>query len=356
MLKNDNGSPAITIKQARDSYIRLKVKTADQSVIVDTSIPTLNEFASEYLQSPTTMSKSQRTVEKESQCLGIWKALFGQRKLDRIDTSTIREFIESRLAGRRINEKYYPPISPRTSVIDLIVIRNLLKTAMDAGHIQCLPRFPKIKVPPPPRRELVSDENFKRIVSGCSKKKTNGEWVSQNGPQLADLLLLLDLCGARETEAYGLAWNHVDFTGKKLWLGVGPDFDASTASVGTGGNCKNRRSRAVDMSRPLEEYLLSMKIRRGENSIWLFPSPKRGAVDRKVISLRESLNLVKNHVGTPNFGFHDCRHRFASRCVMSGIDYMTIAKWLGHQDGGILIGKVYGHLSDEHQKKMARRL
>lgn len=235
MLKNDNGSPAITIKQARDSYIRLKVKTADQSVIVDTSIPTLNEFASEYLQSPTTMSKSQRTVEKESQCLGIWKALFGQRKLDRIDTSTIREFIESRLAGRRINEKYYPPISPRTSVIDLIVIRNLLKTAMDAGHIQCLPRFPKIKVPPPPRRELVSDENFKKIVSGCSKKKTNGEWVSQNGPQLADLLLLLDLCGARETEAYGLAWNHVDFTGKKLWLGVGPDFDASTASVGTGG-------------------------------------------------------------------------------------------------------------------------
>jgi hypothetical protein len=41
---------------------------------------------------------------------------------------------------------------------------------------------------------------------------------------------------------------------------------------------------------------------------------------------------------------------------MSGVDYMTIAKWLGHQDGGILVGKVYGHLSDEHQKNMARLL
>jgi hypothetical protein len=41
---------------------------------------------------------------------------------------------------------------------------------------------------------------------------------------------------------------------------------------------------------------------------------------------------------------------------MLGIDYMTIAKWLGHQDGGILAGKVYGHLSDEHQKKMALKL
>jgi hypothetical protein len=41
---------------------------------------------------------------------------------------------------------------------------------------------------------------------------------------------------------------------------------------------------------------------------------------------------------------------------MAGIDYMTIAKWLGHQDGGILVGKVYGHLSDEHRKRMAQRL
>jgi hypothetical protein len=41
---------------------------------------------------------------------------------------------------------------------------------------------------------------------------------------------------------------------------------------------------------------------------------------------------------------------------MAGIDFMTIAAWLGHKDGGILVGKVYGHLLDEHRAKMARRL
>jgi hypothetical protein len=41
---------------------------------------------------------------------------------------------------------------------------------------------------------------------------------------------------------------------------------------------------------------------------------------------------------------------------MSGIDYMTIAKWVGHQDGGVLIGKVYGHLSNEHAQLQAQRL
>jgi len=55
-------------------------------------------------------------------------------------------------------------------------------------------------------------------------------------------------------------------------------------------------------------------------------------------------------------GFHDLRHYFISYCVMSGIDFMTIAKWAGHQDGGILIGESYGHLADDHAKTQARRL
>jgi hypothetical protein len=42
--------------------------------------------------------------------------------------------------------------------------------------------------------------------------------------------------------------------------------------------------------------------------------------------------------------------------VMSGIDFMTIGRWVGHQDGGVLIGKVYGHLSNEHAKRQAKKI
>jgi hypothetical protein len=41
---------------------------------------------------------------------------------------------------------------------------------------------------------------------------------------------------------------------------------------------------------------------------------------------------------------------------MAGIDFMTISEWLGHSDGGILVGKTYGHLNDEHKKRMAAGL
>ena len=72
--------------------------------------------------------------------------------------------------------------------------------------------------------------------------------------------------------------------------------------------------------------------------------------------MKESMRLVREHANLPWVGFHDLRHQFCSKCVMSGVDYMTIAAWVGHKDGGILIGKVYGHLSADHKRETAKRL
>jgi hypothetical protein len=41
---------------------------------------------------------------------------------------------------------------------------------------------------------------------------------------------------------------------------------------------------------------------------------------------------------------------------MAGIDFMTIAAWLRHKDGGILIGKVCGYLLDQHRQEIAAKL
>ena len=357
-LRDEEGRSVTCIKKAKEAYERLRGDSRADKLPLVGQKPTIAQFSLDYLSSGTTRSKRPRTVEKETQSLGLWLAFCGFTKVDKISTPTIHNFIEKRLAGLRLKGRDYQAVSPRTVALDLIALRNLLKSALDAGFIREIPRFPKLKVAPPPRRELVSDLDFKKLVSACTKKKKTAEQLTKNGVQLADLIYLLDACGARETEAYSITWKHVDFAGKKLWLGADPDFDAtiSHGSTGIGGTCKNRRSRSVEFNSHLETHLLAMKDRRDQNSVWLFPSPKKGKIDRPVISLRESLNLVRDSVGLNDFGFHDCRHRFASRCVMAGIDYMTIAKWLGHQDGGMLVGKVYGHLSDEHRKRMAERL
>ena len=53
------------------------------------------------------------------------------------------------------------------------------------------------------------------------------------------------------------------------------------------------------------------------------------------------------------FTHHDLRHLFITRCIESGVDIPTIARWVEHRDGGVLIMKTYSHLLKEHSQAMA---
>lgn len=134
------------------------------------------------------------------------------------------------------------------------------------------------------------------------------------------------------------------------------DFQRSTVTIGAEGVSKNHRQRDVDCSPELAALLREMEATRPPDSSWLFPSPQRGTRDVPAQTLRETLLLVRKKAGLPKVGFHDLRHLFCSQCVMAGLDYMTIASWLGHSDGGILVSKVYGHLADIHKKAAAQKL
>lgn len=50
------------------------------------------------------------------------------------------------------------------------------------------------------------------------------------------------------------------------------------------------------------------------------------------------------------------RHYFASVCVMAGVDFKTIALWLGHNDGGRLVAKTYGHLRRDHTQQAMKQV
>ena len=103
----------------------------------------------------------------------------------------------------------------------------------------------------------------------------------------------------------------------------------------------------------LKKLLHEMNESRAPDSSFLFPSPQRGERDIAAKSLRESFKLVRLNAGLPHVGFHDFRHFFASQCVMAGIGFHDDRSWLGHCDGGVLVGRVYGHLADAHKRRMA---
>jgi len=355
-LIDENKEPIRSLAAAKDALVSLREHRKQNTLPQRGRRPTFASFAEQYLQMASTRQKRKRTQEKEAAAIELWQAHLGGVRVDQISTPMIKDFAEKRLNGCRLRGKHYDAAAPRTVALDLITLRNVLKAAIDSDHFRELPRFPRIKVPPPPRRPLLTPAEFETLLQSCFAKKDDGEALTKNGQQLNDFLRLLAFSGAREQEALGLRWNHVDFQRRRVFIGAYEGFKATAMTVGSGGTSKNRASRIVDFNPQLEAQLKEMHKRRAPDSEWLFPSPQRGEKDIHAKTLRESFKLVRVKAELPNVGFHDLRHLFCSFSVMAGIDFMTIASWLGHKDGGILIGKVYGHLLDEHRQKMAARL
>lgn len=296
-------------------------------------------------------AKAKRTLECEGGHLNLWRDHFGNTRLNAITKADIMAFIAKRQKAG---------ISARTVNLSVTVLRNVLKKAVDDRWLTVLPtaNLRRLKHTKRKRQLVIPDQiealcatALYAVVTMHSRRKQQvreGDPKAvphslQNGRQLAAYLKLMAFCGARKPETLRLHWPEVDWTRRQL-------------TIGADGATKNRDPRVVDFNPDLEAHLRDMQTRRTPDSEWLFPSPQRGESDRAGKTFTQSLRIVRKLVGLPNFGFHDCRHFFISDCVMAGIDYMTIAKWVGHKDGGVLIGKVYGHLEDEHARIQASRL
>jgi integrase len=232
------------------------------------------------------------------------------------------------------NRRKAEGVSARTINLDLVAFNNAMAYGVERGWLSAAPRLKKLKERAPAQRTLLTVGDIKRLLGACVPK------VTKNAGELKFYLRFLCLTGCREQEALKVRWSDVDLWNQQVTIGA----DADT---------KNSKHRIVNFTPEPKELLHEMNETRAPDSSFLFPSPQRGERDIPAKTLRESFKLVRKEAGLPHVGFHDFRHFFASQCVMAGIDFMTVAHWLGHSDGGILVGRVYGHLADEHKRRMA---
>jgi integrase len=298
--------------------------------------PKFEECADNYLASQALARKKQSTQRSERQAIARWKANIGGIRIDRIGAPMIHSYREKRLAlkSRKAPNR---SISERTVNLDVIAVRHVLRFAIDGGLIEDMPSIRALKPRPPERRPLLTDDRFNQLLATATEETT------KNSRLFRYYLRFLVLTGAREKEALAVRRCDVDFT-------------RATVTIGADGVSKNSKTREIDFSPELEALLKEMIATLPPDTSWLFPSPQRGAKDIHAQTLRESLKAVRKKADLEWIGFHDLRHFFASQCVMAGIDFMTIAAWLGHSDGGILVGKVYGHLADTHKRAAAQKL
>ena len=337
---------ATTPAQARSKMEELRVDRRKGQLPVLRRTPKFADYAEQYLDYYRKVEDIKRTstLETEGYAIDRWKEHLGEMRLDRINPAMINGFIAKRKAAG---------VSARTINLEITVFRNVMKRALFDD--KWITRLPTDNLRPlkskPRKRPLVTPSEMEKICWAAFQPAfSEGKVVESgkgkalaNAQEFTDFIKLMSMSGGRASETLRLKKTDVDWLNRQLIFG-------------SDGLTKNGKMRRVDFNPKLKAHLKDMFSRLAPDSEWLFPSPRRGDADRPAKTFRESLLLARDAAAMPRFGFHDCRHHFISMCVMAGIDYMTIAEWVGHQDGGILIGKVYGHLAADHKRRQARKV
>jgi integrase len=307
---------------------KLKAKRSEGVLQVVRHAPKLSEAIEEYKLHGDFKLKRPATQSNEAGYFKLWAERLGEVRVDKITGPAIIA-VRDELHGTGRN--------PRTCNLYVGALFQVLKYCRERGKVARLPEIKRIKQPKSPRRQPLSDAQFAALLGACRPE------VTKNADTMRDFLRFLALTGAREQEGARVMWKDVDLDRRKV-------------TIGADGLSKNHEARDVNMTDELVELLQEMRTNRAPDCSFLFPSPQRGTKDQCISNMRNALEDIRTEAGLPDVAFHHLRDLFISKCVMAGVDFMTIAAWVGHKDGGILIGKVYGHLSQDHKAETARKL
>lgn len=211
---------------------------------------------------------------------------------------------------------------------ELGTLRLILKFAIREGIIWDDPTREIKRVSIPKNRPVIpSRGQFIKIVE---RLRLDGN------EDAADLVELIGFTGMRLNEATSLTWADVDFQKGR--------FAVTGGEQGT----KNRETRTVPLFQPMRELLERIKRKHGN-----VPATERIVLQD---ACRTSLSRACKVLEYPHFHHHALRHFFVSNAIESGVDFQTIAGWVGHKDGGVLVAQVYGHLRQEHSEAMAQKM
>jgi len=210
---------------------------------------------------------------------------------------------------------------------ELEVLRGILEYGVERGITLDNPAQGMKRRKVQAKRIIIpTHEEFEKLLLGI--KALDGRAM-----EAINLVQLLAYSGMRLGEAIRIEWNEVDFQNDR--------FIVSGGDVGT----KNHEVRVVPLFPKLKEFLLELQeAQSGEGRVRII----------RIESAKKAIITACKEQKLPHFTHHCLRHYFVSNAIEKGIDFKTIAAWVGHKDGGLLVAKTYGHLRDAHSFEMAK--
>jgi len=225
--------------------------------------------------------------------------------------------------ARKLAAHYSPSVYNNT----VGTLRMVLDVAVEKGaRAQNPARFITKKRIVQRELALPTPYQFEKFVTAVEEA---GAWCSR---ECADLVRFMAFGGFRKTEAANITWEDADFASGQIRVRV----------------TKNGKARSVPMIVDMQGLLGGIRAER--------PDAKPSDPVMLVRECQRAMDRAAKIVGMKRITHHDLRHLFATRCIESGVDIPTVSRWLGHQDGGSLAMKTYGHLRDHHSVAMASKV
>ena len=217
----------------------------------------------------------------------------------------------------------------------LSILRRVLDIAVESGVRYDNPAKDKAVKRARVRRKELRLPEPDQFLSLVAHVRGNG---SGKGGHCADAIEFFSYAGPRLKEAARIYGKDCSLIKNEIIIRGDP-------ITGT----KNWEIRRVPMIPEMKKLLDRLKAERGEQEF----------LNNPVLKIRKFNRSLKNackKLGLHHLTHHDLRHLFATRCIESGVDIPTVAKWLGHKDGGVLAMQTYGHLRDKHSENMAQKV
>jgi integrase len=343
--------------------------------------------------------KDELTADREDSGLTLWIEKFGTMPFEDVTSGTLIDFgtwrkkVVAKINKQRQKEgstKKEVHVSGRTIDLNVLALRHVRAWAKKKGHISAdAPDWEWEKLADKPATDgLLEPKQMDELCNAALLDSAVLELIDKkcrhlrlenavSGQYFHDYLRLLQYAGGRANETTMQAWPNVTWSRKADFDGDGGKkfkkgdripgklfFPGVNAKAGGGEPAEDRW---VPFSILLDKHLLAMYARRDPSSDWMFP--KRRGGKGHTLRFHKQLERVKRELRAKHCDpddeksywfdrvtFQWFRHYFISHCVMANIDYKTIATWVSHRDGGVLIGKIYGHLNTEHSEDMSDKL
>jgi len=254
------------------------------------------------------------SANRNEGCVKELNKFFGELPVSDITSRNCEDWMVKRGEG----------ITASTFNKDALVLRAVLEYAREDGLILDNPaKVVKLRKVVDKKIVIPTREEYEKLL----------EAIGSRAQESMNLIQLLALSGMRLGEATRIVWREVDF--------VKGRFTVSGGDVGT----KNGETRVVPLFPRLRTFLEAMKETCSSNT-----SEQIVPID----STKTAMRLACADAALPHFTHHSLRHFFVSNAIEVGVDFKTIAAWIGHKDGGMLVAKTYGHLRSVHSTEMAK--